>query len=114
MTVAINLAQQCGLAYYLTPPGTLEMHGTDRQVEMFARACMALQREMCDVEIQRLRGERALLAEVLREADQVLQTLAPESTDEDEGLRKLLGSIKRLTLPWQADERDLLNTPSQT
>lgn len=36
MTRAIELAKECGIAYYLTPENTKEMHGTDRQIEAFA------------------------------------------------------------------------------
>lgn len=61
-------------------------------------------------EVQRLKGERDLLCEVLRECDKVISTIEPESTDDDAGLRRLLGSIKRITLLHQADERDLFRT----
>jgi hypothetical protein len=36
MTKAIDLAKECGIAYYLTPDSTCEMHGTDRQIEALA------------------------------------------------------------------------------
>lgn len=45
MTIEIEMAKQCGLAYYLTPAGTTEMHGTDRQVQAFADAVRAAERE---------------------------------------------------------------------
>lgn len=47
MTTAIEIAKQCGIAYYLTPENTCEMHGTDRQIESFADAIMAAEREAC-------------------------------------------------------------------
>lgn len=34
----IELAKHHGIAYYLTPEGTTEMHGTDRQIQAFADA----------------------------------------------------------------------------
>ena len=50
MTTAIELAKQCGIAYHLTPEGSTEMHGTDRQIQAFAEAiaaaaALALERE---------------------------------------------------------------------
>lgn len=45
MTKAIDLAKQCGIAYYLTPEGTTEMHGTDRQIEAFAELVAEAERE---------------------------------------------------------------------
>lgn len=47
MTKAIELAKQCGIAYYLTPEGTTEMHGTDRQIEAFAELVADAEREAC-------------------------------------------------------------------
>lgn len=47
MTKAIDLAKQCGIAYYLTPEGTTEMHGTDRQIEAFAELVAEAEREAC-------------------------------------------------------------------
>ena len=47
MTTAIEIAKQCGIAYYLTPENTCEMHGTDRQIESFADAIRAAEREAC-------------------------------------------------------------------
>ncbi len=38
MTAAIELAKECGITYYLTPEGTTEMHGSDRQIESFAES----------------------------------------------------------------------------
>ena len=45
MTREIELAKQCGIAYYLTPEGTTEMHGCDRQIHAFANAIAAEERE---------------------------------------------------------------------
>jgi hypothetical protein len=47
MTIAIDVARRCGIAYYLTPENTCEMHGTDRQIEAFAEAIRAAEREAC-------------------------------------------------------------------
>lgn len=47
MTTAIEMAKACGIAYYLTPTGTTEMHGTDRQIEAFAEMIRAQEREAC-------------------------------------------------------------------
>ena len=51
MTTAIDLAKHYGIAYYLTPEGACEMHGTDRQIEAFAEAIVAsaikIEREAC-------------------------------------------------------------------
>ena len=44
MTISIELANQCGITYYLTPEGTTEMHGTDRAIEAFADAVRAAER----------------------------------------------------------------------
>lgn len=45
MTKVIDLAKQCGIVYYLTPEGTTEMHGTDRQIEAFAELVAEEERE---------------------------------------------------------------------
>lgn len=45
MTKATDLAVKCGIVYYHTPKGTTEMHGTDRQIEMFAEAIRMDERE---------------------------------------------------------------------
>lgn len=47
MTQAIELAKAHGIAYYLTPEKTTEMHGTDRQIEAFAEAIRTEEREAC-------------------------------------------------------------------
>ena len=51
MTSAIDLAIKYGIAYYATPEGTTEMHGSDRQVQAFAEAVAAaaieLERKRC-------------------------------------------------------------------
>jgi len=50
MTKAIELAKECGIAYYLIPENTCEMHGTDWQIEMFAeRLKMEHQREFFEI-----------------------------------------------------------------
>jgi hypothetical protein len=59
---------------------------------------------------QRLRGELGVLVEVLRECHYVIETLEPESTDEDIQLNRLLESIKRIMLLRADDERALANT----
>lgn len=63
-------------------------------------------------ELQALRGERAVMVDVLRECDKVISVakMDAESTDEDGALEDLLSSIKRLTLVRQVGERDLLTT----
>ena len=45
MTRATDLAIKCGIAYFLTPENTTEMHGSDRQIEAFAEAIRAEERE---------------------------------------------------------------------
>jgi hypothetical protein len=65
-----------------------------------------------DAEIETLKGERGVLIAIIRECDQVISTLEPESADEAEGLRQVLRSIKRITMLHQADERDLLGALS--
>jgi len=47
MTTEIELAKQCGIAYYLTPEGTNEMHGTDRQIQGFAELVACEARKDC-------------------------------------------------------------------
>lgn len=54
MTEAIEIAKRCGIAYYLTPDDTCEMHGTDRQIEAFAEAIRAAEREACAAECERM------------------------------------------------------------
>jgi hypothetical protein len=54
MTTAIELAKRCGIAYYLTPEGTTEMHGTDRQIEAFADMVSSEEREACAKEAERM------------------------------------------------------------
>lgn len=47
MTKELELAKLNGIAYYLTPKNTPEMHGTDRQIQAFAEAVRADERERC-------------------------------------------------------------------
>ena len=45
MTTSIYLAKKHGIAYYLTPEGTTEMHCTDRKTQEFADAARIAERE---------------------------------------------------------------------
>ena len=47
MTKEIELAQQHGIQYRLTPEGTTEMWCHDRNVQAFAEALVAAERERC-------------------------------------------------------------------
>jgi hypothetical protein len=47
MTAEIELAKQHGIQYRLTPEGTTEMWCHDRNVQAFAEAVRAAERERC-------------------------------------------------------------------
>lgn len=47
MTREIELAKKCGIRYFSTPKGTTEMWCYDRDLQAFAEALIAAEREEC-------------------------------------------------------------------
>lgn len=76
MTTDIDLAKQNGIAYYLTPEGTTEMHCTDRQIQAFADAVRLAERER------------------LAQADKMISSLRVRNADLLSALESLLSAVQ--------------------
>ena len=72
------------------------------------KAGMTHARAASDAVIAGLRGENAVLADILRDADEVLRVIEADDTDEGERLEELRRAISYALAPYDANG-DLLN-----
>jgi len=64
VTKEIEMAKACGIAYYLTPENTTEMHGTDRQIQTLVEAATKAAYLKIAADYRRVEGERFYGADV--------------------------------------------------
>ena len=97
MTKEIELAKQHGIQYRLTPEGTTEMWCHDRNVQAFAEALMAAERERCAMICDKA-AEMAWSRWEIR-ADQFDQGAAAEAEKLAEEIRKVQALEQRRAVP---------------